>query len=148
MSWTQTIVVLVSLLGAGGVGALMKHWLDYKSKAQQGADEVLMELVNHLNSRVKQLERTQAVERAGWGAADGIMRHKMANLKQCFDSLLMLIKTDPDRAAEFVVLVEEMRRNQEQQETLEKATIEAAKIAAAASYDAADEPPVLHAAAA
>lgn len=135
MQWTQIISVIAILLGAGGVGALVKHWLDYKQKSRAGTDDVLMRLVNQLNGRVKVLERSQAIERAAFDASSGIMRHKMANLKQCFDSLLMLVESDPSRASEFVVTIKAMRERQEATEAFEKATIEAAKIAAAAAYD-------------
>lgn len=135
MSWTAIAALIVGLLGAGGVGAVLKHWLDYRLHTKQGSDGVLMRHIDHLSSRLHTVERSQAMERAGYEASGTIMRHRLANLKQCFDMLLTLIKADPSRAAEFVGLVEDMRTRQEQSEAVERSAIEAAKIAAAAAYD-------------
>ncbi len=139
MSWQAILALIAGLTGAGGLGALMKHWLDYRLHAKQGADGMVLSHIRHLGNRLRQVERAQAVERAGYEASTTILRHRLNNLKQCFDMLLTLIKADSSRADEFVQLVEELRARQEKSEVVEQSAIEAAKIAAAAAYDASDD---------
>lgn len=56
-------------------------------------------------------------------------RHRLNNINQCFDALLMLLKTNPDKSAEAVEMVEKMRATFLIAEAEEKAIIRAAEIA-------------------
>lgn len=63
------------------------------------------------------------------------------DVTQCFDALLLLIKANPDKAGEVVVMIEEMRAKQLVAEAEEKAIIRAAEIAAdEAELDAEQAP--------
>jgi threonine aldolase len=52
-----------------------------------------------------------------------VMRHRLNNITACFDSFLMLVKANPEKASEAVLLIEEMRSKQVLAEATEKATL-------------------------
>lgn len=90
--------------------------------------------------RVEKLERTLDRERTRHNAERSLDRHRLNNVTQCFDALLLLIKANPDKAGEVVVMIEEMRAKQLIAEAEEKAIIRAAEIAAdEAETEASDE---------
>lgn len=96
----------------------------------------ITEVEEHLRSdllrRVGRLERTLERERARHNAERSLDRHRLNNITQCFDALLLLIKANPENASEAVALIEELRAKQVAAETEEKAIIRAAEIAAVA----------------
>jgi hypothetical protein len=75
-----------------------------------------------LIKRVEKLERTLEVERA-------LDRHRLNNVTQCLDALLLMLEAAPDKAAEIVARIKTMRSEQIQAEALEKAAIHAAVMA-------------------
>lgn len=100
------------------------------------------EVEEHLRSdllrRVERLERTLERERARHNAERSLDRHRLNNVTQCFDALLLLIKADPEKAGEAVALIEELRAKQIVAEAEEKAIIRAAEIAAIADAEDAE----------
>lgn len=64
----------------------------------------------------EQLRRLHNAERA-------VDRHRINNLQQCFDAMLMMIDAAPEKAAEIVTKIREMRAEQLKAEALEKAAV-------------------------
>lgn len=86
---------------------------------------------NHeLRGRVEALEARLDVERARHEAERSIDRHRINNLTQCLDALLMLLEVAPDKSAEHVAKIKAMRDRQSAFEAAESATIRAATITA------------------
>ena len=85
-----------------------------------------------LLARVELLELKIEHERARHAAEMGIARHRLNNITQCFDALLLLIETSPDKAAEAVRKVKDMRAAQLRAEAEERGAIRAADIQATA----------------
>jgi hypothetical protein len=94
------------------------------------ADEVAAALRADLLHRVEKLERTLDRERLRHNAERALDRHRLNNVTQCFDALLLLIEMNPEKATEVVGKIKEMRARQILAEAEEKAIIRAAEIAA------------------
>lgn len=110
-------------------------WRQISASTEQRLREDLL-------ARVNKLEKVLDRERAIHAAERRLEGHKLANITQCFDALLMLIETNPERASDVVQRVREMRDNQVRAEALEKATLQA-EIVKHAAFDGDDEAPVL-----
>lgn len=93
--------------------------------------------------RVERLERTLERERSRHAAERAVDRHRLNNITQCFDALLLLVETSPEKATEAVKRIKEMRAAQLKAEAQEKAIIRAAEIEAESSFEAdmADDEP-------
>lgn len=72
----------------------------------------------------KQLSRQQIRH----NAERSLDRHRLNNINACFDALLLLLKANPDKSAEAVQMIEEMRAKQLVAEAEEKAIITAAEL--------------------
>jgi hypothetical protein len=83
-----------------------------------------------LLSRIEKLERMLERERSRHNAERALDRHRLNNVTQCFDALLLLIETAPDKATEIVAKIKTMRAEQLRAEAQEKAIIRAAEIEA------------------
>lgn len=83
-----------------------------------------------LTGRVEKLEKLLTRERLRHNAERALDRHRLNNITQCFDALLLLVETTPERAPEIVKKVKEMRASQLLAEAEEKALIRAAEITA------------------
>lgn len=81
-----------------------------------------------LADRVTKLEALLEKKEADHAAEIATMRHRLNNVSQCFDALLMLIKADPGRASDWVKQIEDMRARQLVAEAAEKGAVHAAKI--------------------
>ncbi|MGH8518883.1 MAG: hypothetical protein ACREUE_15635 [Panacagrimonas sp.] len=82
------------------------------------------------NARIEKLERRLEKQQLRHNAERALDRHRLNNVTQCLDSLLLLIEMSPDRAAEVVAKIKEMRAAQMFAEAEEKAIIRAAEITA------------------
>jgi hypothetical protein len=81
-----------------------------------------------LIKRVELLEVRLEAERARHDAQMAIARHRLNNITGCFDALLLLIETNPERAAEAVAKVKEMRAAQMEAEASENAIFRASLV--------------------
>lgn len=81
-----------------------------------------------LRQRVEALERRLDDERRAHDAERAVDRHRINNLTQCLDALLMLLEMAPDKAGDHVARIKEMRERQASMESVEKATITAAVV--------------------
>lgn len=86
-----------------------------------------------LRGRVEELERRLEQDRTQFETQRMIDRHRINNLTQCLDALLMLLEVAPEKAAQHVAKIKEMRTQQTHNETLEKSTVQAAAVATAVS---------------
>jgi hypothetical protein len=124
-TWTTALVGLLNLLVGGGLVAWIKQRPRMK-EIQANADERLR---TDLITRGEKLERKIDAERDRYEALIAIMRHRLNNSDQCIDALLMLLETAPERVADAVSMIKEMRSRQREAEAAEKAAFHAANIA-------------------
>lgn len=83
-------------------------------------EAALTERVERLEAAIKQQQTIHDAERA-------LDRHRINNLTQCLDALLLLLQAAPEKAAEHVEKINDMRRRQQLAESEEKGLIHAAK---------------------
>ena len=121
--WTGVVLAALSLLTV-----IVKQWGPWKIIARDGRKSDL----DLMTARINKLENLLEQKDAHHDAEVAVMRHRMNNLDQCLNMLLMLIEQDPDKAREAAARVRVMRERQEAAEASEKATIRAATITAAA----------------
>jgi hypothetical protein len=121
--WPAILTALIALIGSGGLGVMMKTWLDHRRGVRKQTDDVAMSLVQQLKERVATVESEALRERVLCDAKLGIQRHRVNNLSSSFDSMLMLMELAPEKAPEMVKLVKERRAQQEQSEAIEKAAL-------------------------
>lgn len=122
------VVAALSLLGL-----LIRQIGPWKKQTTDAEASFRAELLSRealLTRRVDWLERTITRERRIHSAERALDRHRLNNITQCFDSLLLLIEMNPDRATEIVGKIKEMRATQMLAEAEEKAAIRAAEIVA------------------
>lgn len=70
-----------------------------------------------MRARLEKVEAERAVD-----------RHRLNNVTMCLDALLLLLETAPEKAAEHVARIKEMRAAQMRAEAAEKGAIHAAAI--------------------
>jgi hypothetical protein len=124
LDWTAAGVWVAAL---SFLGMLVRQIAPWKKQAA----EVDERLRNDLIRRVERLERTLDTERAIHKAERSLDRHRLNNVTNCFDALLLLLEMAPERATEAVQKIKAMRADQLRAESEEKALIRAAEIAAA-----------------
>lgn len=73
--------------------------------------------------RVEKLERRLERQRVRHEAERAVDRHRINNLQQCFDATMLMLKAAPEKAAETIVHIEQMRAEQIKAEAIEKAAI-------------------------
>jgi hypothetical protein len=121
------VVAALSLLGL-----LIRQIGPWKKQATDAEANFRAELLARetlLTGRVDWLERTITRERRVHSAERALDRHRLNNITQCFDAMLLLIEMNPDRATEIVVKIKEMRATQVLAEAEEKAAIRVAEMA-------------------
>jgi chromosome segregation ATPase len=123
-TWTTALVGLLNLL----VGGALVSWIRSRPSLKQIEATTDQQLRTDLLQRVETLERKLDEKDAQHAAEMAIMRHRVNNSDQCIDALLMLLETAPERVAEAVSMIKEMRARQRETEAVEKAAFHAAKI--------------------
>ncbi|WP_068093365.1 hypothetical protein [Novosphingobium rosa] len=122
-SWTGWAALFAAIGGAAG--AWFKQRVPLK-KVEMEAEERFQAI---LLQRVEGVEADMKRERAKHEAERALDRHKIRNLTQCLDALLMILETAPEKAVEVVAKVRAMRDAQIKAEAIEAAQIHAAEIA-------------------
>lgn len=126
-SWAAVGSVGTFLTIAGGILTLIIKqigpWRKQTTEAEQRLREELERRVEKLEKALEHKDAIHAAERA-------LDRHKIANLTQCFDSVMLMLEAAPEKTAEIILRVKEMRAGQIRAEAIEKAAIYAADITA------------------
>lgn len=126
VDWPQTGVwaALIAILTL--LGVIARQIVPWKRSTLDAEAVFRADLIN----RVTRLEKTLDRERSRHNAEISLDRHRLNNVTQCFDALLLLIEMAPDKAMESVQRIKAMRSEQLKREAEEKAIIRAAEIAA------------------
>jgi predicted RNase H-like nuclease (RuvC/YqgF family) len=119
-SWSAGLLTLLNIL----IGGLLVQIVRTKPTLKKIANE---REANLLTERAKEMEgmRRSIAKLEAERATD---RHRINNLSQCLDALLMMIEMDPAKAAQAAVKIKAMRAAQMESEATEKAAIMAAEI--------------------
>jgi hypothetical protein len=122
-AWASFIALL------GIIVRQLGPWRKIKVEAEQRLRDDLLQ-------RVEKLEKTLDRERARHNAERALDRHRLNNVQACFDALmLMLDGATPERVADIVGKIKDMRAEQMRAEALEKAAIHAAMVADSTERD-------------
>lgn len=130
-NWTAAGVWVAALSFLGLLIRQVGPWHKQATDAEKAFRDELIK-------RVDKLERRQERERARHNAERAIDRHRLNNVTACFDAMVLLVKTSPEKAPEIVQSIEEMRARQREEEAVEKARIHAALIIATADHQEDD----------
>lgn len=127
-TWSAFFGLVVAVINGTALGWWIKTRPNMR-KLDQDADQRLRD---DLIARVDKLERKLDEERAQHEAVVSIMRHRLNNSDQCIEALLLVLDDDdlPPKVKRAVTAIKAMRERQRSDEALEKATIQAAQIAA------------------
>lgn len=118
--WTPILLTLANILMGGVLVAIVRTRPALKKIANDREKSLLEERAADMTTMRAQIERMEA-ERS-------VDRHRINNLTQCLDALLLLLETAPDKAAEHVARIKAMRAAQIAAEGAEKGAIHAATI--------------------
>lgn len=121
--WTLAGVWIAAL---SFLGLLVRQVVPWKKIASDAEAHLRTDLIR----RIERLERILDRERTRHNAERALDRHRLNNVTQCFDALLLLIEMAPEKATDAVQKIKTMREAQLSAESEEKAIIRAAEIAA------------------
>jgi hypothetical protein len=122
--------ILMALIG-GVLGAFIRSRPALRKIDAEREANLLSERAEEMAAmrlRIDRLENLLAQKDIEHEAERRADRHKINNLSQCLDALLLLIEQDPAKAAEAAAKVRKMRDEQQTREVAESATLRAAKI--------------------
>lgn len=132
-------ITLGSVLTGGGSLGVLALFLRYIGPWRKQRDDAEEKLRIALGKRVAKLEKKIEIKDAKHEAERSLDRHKIRNLVQCLDAVLLVLEKAPDKAPEVVAEIRAMRANQIIEENAEAAVIRAAEIAAVARMTTEDE---------
>lgn len=115
-AWASFIVLL------GIIVRQVNPWRSQSISAEQRLREDLLKRVEKLERDLERKETRHRAERS-------LDRHKLNNVSQCFDAVIIMLEAAPEKVGEIVAKIKEMRRRQLEAEAVEKATIHAAELA-------------------
>jgi hypothetical protein len=149
MDMERTAIAVKSVTGAytavGAVGTFLASvlgliglWVKFGPNWRKVAVSADERFRDDLLKRLAKLERTLELERARHEAERSLDRHKLNNMSQCFDAVMLMLEAAPEKAAEIVAKIKLMRAAQIQTEALEKAAIHAAEIATKGELEGLD----------
>ena len=120
---TLVVLVVIAMLIGGVLIAMIRARPTLKKIAADREANLLHERAAEMDSmreRLKALEAKLEAKDALHEAERAIDRHRYNNLSGAFDALLMLLKQNPDKVDEAIVIVEKLRAEQLAREALEK----------------------------
>lgn len=129
--WTPILLTIANLLLGGVVVAIIKSWPAIKKIGADREANLLTERaeeMDKLRERIEKLESASERKDKQHEAERAADRHRINNLSQCLDALLLLIEQDPSKAAEAASAIRRMRAEQLERENAEKAAIRVAVI--------------------
>lgn len=121
--WATPAAIVLAALSLFGL--LIEHIGPWNKQVSEAEHQLRADLLNRVGKLERKLDRIRVLH----DAERSLDRHRLNNITQCFDGLLMLIKANPGKAAEAVKMIEELRAKQLVAENEEKAIIHAAIIA-------------------
>lgn len=157
--WGVGLVALVSML-LRQVGPWRKQISDAESTIRtelheqltQLKDDIQRERLEHatemrafnlerddMGDRLARMEKLMTRQQIRHNAERALDRHRLNNINACFDALLLLLKANPDKSADAVKMIEEMRAKQLIAEAEEKAIITAAELRAGDDLEAEEK---------
>lgn len=127
--WMAAIGLLGILIRQVGPWRKQAHEAEVQARADEAKfraellarEAFLLQRIDSLESRLERQEAHHTAEKA-------LGNHKLRNITACFDAMLMMMEMTPDRGAEVVVKIKEMRAAQIIAEAKEAAIIRAAEI--------------------
>ena len=119
-TWTAALMGLANLLIGGVFVQIVRTRPTLKKIANEREANLLAERAKEMEGMRRAIAKLEA-ERA----AD---RHRINNLSQCLDALLLMIEMDPSKAAAAAAKIKAMRADQMQAEAAEKGAIHTAEI--------------------
>lgn len=131
-SWTAAGAWATFLALLGVIVRQVGPWRKQRDDAEDKLRSDLISRIDKLEEQVREKDRLHDADRARHEAERALDRHRLNNVTQCLDALLLLLEQAPERATEAVARIKEMRGKQIIAEAQEKATIRAAEIVAKA----------------
>ena len=131
-SWTAAGAWATFLALLGVIVRQVGPWRKQRDDAEDKLRGDLIKRIDKLEEQVREKDRLHDADRARHEAERALDRHRLNNVTQCLDALLLLLEQAPERATEAVARIKEMRGKQIIAEAQEKATIRAAEIVAKA----------------
>ncbi|RYM07986.1 hypothetical protein [Sphingobium cupriresistens] len=125
-SWTAAGAWATFLVLLSALGVLVRMIGPWKKQTTDAEDKLRTDLMARVEILEKKLEHKDAIH----AAERALDRHKIRNLNQCLDAVLMILETAPEKTVEVVGKVRVMREAQLKAEAAEAAAIHAAEIAA------------------
>jgi signal recognition particle GTPase len=115
-------------------------WRQQAIDAEKAFRDGLLARVEKLENTLERKERDAIRQRRLHAAERAVDRHRINNLQQCFDAMLLMIDAAPEKASEIVGKIRKMREVQIQSEATEKAALHAGAIADADDMSAIEDP--------
>jgi hypothetical protein len=104
-----------------------------RAKDERDAHALEMRAFNRerdeMADRLALMEKKLIRQQLRHNAERALARHQLSNITQCFDAVVLLIETNPEKSPEIIAKIKEMRAVQIVAEAEEKAAIRAAEIA-------------------
>lgn len=109
------------------VGIIVRQIGPWRKQSIDANQKLRDDLLRRVEKLERELDRKDALHNAERSAD----RHRLNNITQCFDAMVLLLEVaqDPEQVKSVVARVKEMRARQAEAEALEKAAIHAAQIA-------------------
>jgi Cft2 family RNA processing exonuclease len=131
LTWTTGLIAVLNILVGSLFVAIVKSRPALKKIAADREANLLHERAAEMESmreRLRALEAKLELKDRLHEAERALDRHRYNNLSQSFDALLMLLKQNPEKVDEAIVIVEKMRADQLKREALEKGAVFSAGI--------------------
>jgi hypothetical protein len=121
-NWTSAGAWASFLALLGIIVRQVGPWRSQSISAEQRLRDDLLRRVEKLERELDRKETRHQAERS-------LDRHKLNNIGQCFDAMIIMLEAAPEKVNEIVCRIKEMRQRQLEAEAIEKATIHAAEVA-------------------
>jgi hypothetical protein len=118
------IFVLVAL----ALAALIKAWPSLRKMNIEADGSLLMARIGTLEKQISTLEAKMGEDQERHAAEMQIMRHRLNNETAALDALLLLLEAAPEKVAENITRIKEMRHARAQVAALESGAMAGAAI--------------------